>query len=235
VRGPVADRLLRDASADAAAVADAVVLPSSFDERSPQTLGLIAHELAHVAQRRQPRFVPPAVRSQSARPRSTERGESSPAAVPSSEEQLARRVERSVWNDAEQIAPEDRATPTDDSSSHPALGANAADTARSFATPLAQRESNEWGGLPAPWEPLPVFAPTVAAPVSVPVAVAASSGEQTIHYAEQGRSLEGEQATTSTHAAAPTESAPPPDLDALARKVYEVLKRRLAAERRREG
>jgi len=233
VRGAVADRLLRDAGADAAAVADAVVLPSSFDERSPQALGLVAHELTHVAQRRQPRFVPPVVRSPSARP-PIERGESSRARVPSSEEQLARRVERSVWNDAEQIAPEDRVPLTDDESSRPALGGNAAHVARPFGAARAQKESKEWGGLPAPWEPLPTFAPTGAEPPAAPVVAAPAAVEQTIHYAEHGRSLEGEQ-DASTHAAAPSEAAPPPDLDALARRVYDVLKRRLAAERRREG
>jgi hypothetical protein len=38
-----------------------------------------------------------------------------------------------------------------------------------------------------------------------------------------------------TPAGAPAPEPAAPDLDALARQVYDVLKRRLAAERRREG
>jgi hypothetical protein len=64
--------------------------------------------------------------------------------------------------------------------------------------------------------------------------VVESADEPAIHYAEHGRSLEGEEGT-SAHAAPAHDAAPPPDLDVLARKVYDVLKRRLAAERRREG
>jgi len=59
------------------------------------------------------------------------------------------------------------------------------------------------------------------------------AGEQAIHYAEHGRTLEAEE-PSSPHKA-PADAAPPPDIDALARRVYDVLKRRLAAERRREG
>jgi hypothetical protein len=59
------------------------------------------------------------------------------------------------------------------------------------------------------------------------------AGEQAIHYAEQSRTLEPEE-PAATHKP-PADAAPPPDIDALARRVYDVLKRRLAAERRREG
>jgi hypothetical protein len=38
------------------------VLPPALDERAPRTLGLLAHELTHVAQRRSARFVPPVIR-----------------------------------------------------------------------------------------------------------------------------------------------------------------------------
>jgi hypothetical protein len=55
-----------------------------------------------------------------------------------------------------------------------------------------------------------------------------------VHLAEQGRGPDGEDPASGDQAA-PTAPAPPPDLDALARRVYDVLKRRLAAERRREG
>jgi hypothetical protein len=230
VRGPIADRLVRDAGADAAAVADAVVLPSEHDERSPRTLALIAHELTHVAQRRQPRFVPPVVRASSAPGRSVEGSESPYLPLrSSSEEYLARRVERSVWNEAQLSAPQERGFNAGDRDD----GTAQLSAARPPFEPRAERDSTEWGELPAPWEPLPVMSAPAAEPVTASFAAPAIVGEKTIHYAEHGRSFEGE-ATKSPHAA-PADAAPPPDLDVLARKVYDVLKRRLAAERRREG
>jgi hypothetical protein len=44
-----------------------------------------------------------------------------------------------------------------------------------------------------------------------------------------------ETAPAASPAPAQGPESPAPDLDALARQVYDVLKRRLAAERRREG
>jgi hypothetical protein len=56
-----------------------------------------------------------------------------------------------------------------------------------------------------------------------------------IHLAERGRSLDREEHASPAHGVATGEATAPPDLDALARRVYDVLKRRLSAERRREG
>jgi hypothetical protein len=235
VRGEAADRLLGP-DADAAAIGETVVLPSTHDERSPRTLGLLAHEMTHVAQRRQPAFVPPV-----ARPSGTPRTPSAPAAAPSphathrpasAEESLARQVERYVVSDAEEEVAD-----------APAFVQSGDAFVREYSSPSglahATEGAEEWGGLPAPWEPLPVadFAPsppTVAARAPEPAAFA----DTPVHFAEHGRSLdEPGQASAAAPAAAPPphDAAPPPDLDALARRVYDVLKRRLAAERRREG
>ena len=200
------------------------MLPSALDERSPQTLGLLAHELTHVAQRRNARFVPPVIRN-TTEAEAAERGDASGVdAPPLSEERLARRVERHVWNDAEESAQNERVgnTPRED--------AERAHPTRRFE---AERAPNAWGNLPAPWEPLPAIAtaPTVVAVAAPATSVGAS--EQTIRYAEHGRSLEDEEVSSSHKA--PDAAAPSPDIDALARRVYDVLKRRLAAERRREG
>ncbi len=58
-RGP--DALLAKAGASAATVGQDVVLPESFNERDPNNLALLAHELHHANKRGQPRFVAPIV------------------------------------------------------------------------------------------------------------------------------------------------------------------------------
>jgi len=112
------------------------------------------------------------------------------------------------------------------------------DSARDYSSPRAtevqsREQANEWGGLPAPWEPLPMpeFSPPASA---APTMATPSYADDTpVHFADRGRPAEASPAA----AAAPHshDAAPPPDLDTLARRVYDVLKRRLAAERRREG
>jgi hypothetical protein len=111
--------------------------------------------------------------------------------------------------------------------------------------PIAR--SDDWGGLPAPWEPLPqwfdapkpaemsasaISAPTRSAPPAQPaVPHHRASSAPPVQLAETGRLLDAPPAL-STPAQAPAQP-PAPDLDALARQVYAVLKQRLAAERRR--
>jgi len=90
----------------------------------------------------------------------------------------------------------------------------------------------EWGGLPAPWEPLPI---ADFAPPAVTAAAPAFADAPPVHFAEHDRAPVDTPAAAASPASHPHEPSPPPDLDALARSVYDVLKRRLAAERRREG
>jgi len=227
VRGPRPDRLVSEAGADAVAVGETIALPSEHDERSPRTLGLLAHELTHVAQRREPRFIPPVIRTpQSGKPSSRDR---QLRTTPSSEEALARHVERAVWSDAERVAEE-----TDDEVSRERAPASERLTTHDL-NPMSERDSALWGTLPAPWEPLPLSDATPSH-VSGPSLIASPHADAPpIHLAERGRSLDREEHASSPHGGATGDAATSPDLDALARRVYDVLKRRLSAERRREG
>ncbi len=108
-----------------------------------------------------------------------------------------------------------------------------------------------WNGLPAPWEPLPNWldtsappaysapsaytAPPLPAPSPTASGVAAQGATApAVQFAEHGRAVD--EAAPTGAAALPEQHAakfPEPDLDALARQVYAVLRRRLAAEGRR--
>jgi hypothetical protein len=129
------------------------------------------------------------------------------------------------------------------------------------ATPLddsqiarATSSSTDWGGLPAPWEPLPEWLnepvtgveaaevqrsltarafPVAASLVPMSAAPIASGFQPAVHAADSARAVEAPE-----RAAAPAEgegqAAVAPDIDQLARKVYAALKRRLEADARRE-
>ena len=58
-RGPLAERVTATQNADALTDGGAIALGAGHATDTPETLGLLAHELTHVAQRRTPRFVPP--------------------------------------------------------------------------------------------------------------------------------------------------------------------------------
>jgi hypothetical protein len=76
-----------------------------------------------------------------------------------------------------------------------------------------------------------------AATVPAPAVNGSGSGAQTLHFADESRSLAIDP-TVDAPGAAPPPAEPAhvePDLDALARQVYAVLKRRLSAEKRRVG
>jgi hypothetical protein len=227
IRGPEPDRLVSDAGADAVAVGEAIALPSEHDERAPRTLGILAHELTHVAQRRDPPFIPPAIRA----PHSGEpSGRGRPLrATPSSEEELARHVERAVWSDAERVAEQ-----TDDEVSQERAAVSERLTTPDF-NPMSERDSALWGTLPAPWEPLSLSDATTSHVGGSSLIASPHADAPPIRLAERGRSLDREEHASSSHGAPTGEAATPPDLDALARRVYDVLKRRLSAERRREG
>ena len=116
---------------------------------------------------------------------------------------------------------------------------------RSPGAERRQGQRSRWGGLPAPWEPLPASviahqhssaadrstATTVVAPSPASAASNGADSSGTAHLAARGRNVGGEEPA---HAEPPADGDPgAANLDALARKVYDVLKRRLAAERRR--
>ena len=222
-----------------------------FTGDTPRDVGLLAHELTHIARARQPRFVPPVARMRHARQVGFQ-----------GEEDIARGVESRVTTlvtspPAARVAP--GATPTppaaegpvhlspDGEPGHPADALE--------PTPASsQREQDEWGGLPAPWEPLPDWVtsdppspelpaslrPPSSAPViateAAPVSSWVGGGVSTVvHAADESRALDSPAPGAPPPAgdAAPEESAP--DIDWLARQVYSALKRRLGAEARREN
>jgi hypothetical protein len=221
--------------ADAFAIEGAIDIPGRHLAETPRQLGLLAHELTHVVRQRHPRFVPPVARSvrQSF-------GEAKPEHM--DEETLARRVEarvvaeaaggtQSMWSPgAEPVTP-------------------AVEAVQTFETAAAAPpdESDDWGGLPAPWEPLPDWvlalsnesssaaSPYQQAAPAAPAAAIATPPAGAIARAEEGRALQAEVPEAQAAAPGKTDEAKPvaPDLDVLARQVYTILKRRLQAEHRR--
>lgn len=284
VRGPEAQRASAALGADAFAAGDVVALGAGHEADSPETLGLLAHELTHVARARSPRFVPPIARGRVPSPLAPlpslgewetsslpqllgdESGVSAPRpsdpggvghpstgtgtrAGPSGlddEEAVARLVERRVATAARRLV--EGVAPGDDWASGVGGETDSPHTDRRPAAegePLASRpaaDAGAWGGLPAPWEPMPAWpaAPSMPAPDAgffgaVPPPAGAPGAEAApapaaAQRAETGRSLPEESDSERAHEQAP---APAPDLDALARQVYDILKRRIAAERRR--
>jgi hypothetical protein len=117
--------------------------------------------------------------------------------------------------------------------------------------PVSDSAPDPWGGLPAPWEPLPdwvlalpevqrtMIEPEVqdsglttpaAAPETTHVAPARAVS---VERAEEGRVLD-HVAAAPHQAKDESQKSAAPDLDVLARHVYSVLKRRLEAEHRRQ-
>jgi len=89
--------------------------------------------------------------------------------------------------------------------------------------------------LPAAPRSVVATAPAEAAPVAVAPA-ADGGGNASVHRAARDRRLNAVETTASTSAEQQQPSpggVPAPDIEALARQVYGVLRRRLAAERRR--
>ncbi len=241
-RDAIAERLTDAYQADAITVGDDIEVAAGHPDDTSETLGLLAHELTHVARQREPHFVPPIARSIRQFP--------SRASRPSfaDDETLALQVESQVKRVAqEQVDQVGNA------------GETSAET--TISIPKSRAASDAWGGLPAPWEPLPdwLVSLTGAAEGSAHIPVVPSqsppvahgtdrtvSGTGMIHGGDIGASdtgvqragtersvdVEKGQAATST---ANATKAPEPNLDELARQVYSLLKRRLGVEYRREN
>jgi hypothetical protein len=239
------DRLTAGHNADALTDGSSVVVASTNVAMDrPETLGLLAHELTHIARRQHPRFVPPIARpgAQGARDPLIigERGGERPASL--SEESLAERVEERVIRSARAapLAPP-RFSPAPP---HPSEreAAQHQSPRRAAAPPIASPDTN-WGDLPAPWEAVPDWmqhgpsetgdvgatAQNQTAPVgaSAPVVQRAAS--------ERSLSDQHEESPSRHDSSDVGASGAEPDLDALARQVYAILKSRLAVERRRTG
>jgi Domain of unknown function (DUF4157) len=228
--GPRASEFTSSLNADGATVETDVYLNNGFDEQSAEGLGLLAHELTHVGQNLQPDFVPPMLQN------FTDQHDFTGASL----ETQARAVEARVTNTASLFIPGialEAATGSRQTST--------ASTAPSGGN--ATLNNDAWNGLPAPWEAMPnlntnpsdfvtVIAPSPVGSNStstgfVPVADTPNAGVQ---LAESDRPTENPDNVS--HGAAGGQPHPPAqDMDLLAQQVYEILKRRLSSERRREG
>jgi hypothetical protein len=248
--------------ADALTVGDDIVLAAGQAGASPRALGLLAHELTHVALARGAGIVtPPIAQDPSAPDRPTESLD---------EESLARRVEARVIGAAETLAgPGSSMAPTSPES----LQLTPKDAAPAGpgpvpSSPTSAPEETEaddiWGGLPKPWEPLPAWMTDASPPTglsminsfapgwnvapaqgwdaapsngtsgsSVAAAPAATGGgDGGAQMAELGRDVQPQQPASQAGPGGPAAQVPP-DLDALAQQVYTILRRRISAESRR--
>jgi hypothetical protein len=244
-RGPAAERVTATYHADAVARGEEIALGLAGSDREPETLALLAHELTHVARHRAPRFVPPVARGAPA----------PPAGGSDEEESIALRVESRVRS----LAAREAESPA---SARP-LASAAADAAPAAGATLPNvpateepsgglgpsapssgtADRSQWGELPAPWEPLPQF--IWSAPALVADGDAGGPGPSQSEGSGGGAAVVVQRAAVDRGEAREPAPAPPspaatpgqaaPDIDALARQVYGVLRRRLAAERRRDG
>ncbi len=241
-RGQDAGRLTSAYRADAVTIGDDVALAPGRGDDTAEDLGLLAHELTHVARRRDPTAIPPIARPSEQRPGFRP---ASPGPA-TDEEALARTVEAQTVRAARmRFAPPITPGSAGSVAARPVNKPDGAQAASPVEeTPVAP-DRERWGNLPAPWEPLPAWlAPSrsVEAPPLPVVTVAPAPpafttppqpGAPVVYAAETARTLPAPQ-QRETPAQERTQT-PAPDIDALARQVYAVLKRRLAAERRRSG
>jgi hypothetical protein len=244
--GPGADATTAAYRADALTDGNAVLLGAGHAAGAPETLGLIAHELTHVARRRDPRFIPPIARTEDRAVSTSLSADAEATDLLADDETVARRVESRVARAVRAADPEPPPQPS-------AFVAGEDRPARPFApaqpsveTQRGEPEGGRWGGLPAPWEPLPGWLASPAPDASpmpanvtlLPVAAPALAPVAPLpQLAEQGREGDGDSAVSEPAPPPPQDAPAPaePDLDALARQVYALLKRRLALERRSFG
>ncbi len=239
--------------ADALTLGDDIVLAAGQAGASPQALGLLAHELTHVALARgQGNVTPPIAQDPSTPDRP---GESL------DEESLARRVEARVIGAAETLAgPGSSTAPTSNGPFQltPTDVAPAGPGPVPTASDAGETEPDDiWGGLPKPWEPLPTWMTDPSPPAglsmstnfaavwdtlptngsSAPSVAAAppaagDGGGGGAQMAELGREIQPQQQASQSGPGGPAAQVPP-DLDALAQQVYSILRRRISAESRR--
>ena len=244
-QGPAISRVLAETGADAMAVADAapveesILLGSGESIRHPEQVGLIAHELTHLGHHRERGFVPPVARA----------GPASEvlAQPPADEESLAIEVEARVSAAAQQGKLESNVEAENDRNDADELNHQSGHEVHGRAASRKAGGTKNWGGLPAPWEPMPswmregpdlasqsfvaaqqgdsVAAQTDAA-AAPPMSVAAAEISRTVPERQQGHTPNEKNESEGNPVA--------PDLDSLARKVYAIMRRRLASDRRRE-
>jgi hypothetical protein len=249
-------------AAEALSDADTIELAPQQEQTTPEGLGLLAHELTHIMRRRRPRFLPPIIRpaplseagehTESAMPLADE--EQVALAV----ERRVRRQARTAFAVTASPTPPAPMTATEPSTLNAGRapegeGANQGERGiwgnlpapweplpawltapASSGSPPASETTSGASLSSAPLAPLsPAFTPSQPLPVSangsaLPEEQSGSSraGVERSLTTPVGDQGEGQSAT-------PAARPPEPDLDALARQVYTLLKRRLSAEQRR--
>jgi hypothetical protein len=279
---PSTTRVHRDSAAEAVASAyhadalsagDDIFVSTRFAADNPESAGLLAHELTHVARGREPGFVPPVTREAhvllSAQDTTPTAGLAEPQApeqdtvtwAPSTDDEtLATLAEARVTALARtqteaplSLQPHEIRMPRSARPAAPALSSAA-------SMPQRAEARDPWGGLPAPWEPLPEWLTSVpddavetalessaitsglgmprpyAPPASAGADAPSAATAPVVHRAAADRTVPDASASgVGDVPAAGQHGEPTPDLEALAQQVHAVLKRRLAAERRREG
>ncbi|MBX0331209.1 DUF4157 domain-containing protein [Oscillochloris sp. ZM17-4] len=246
-RGPAAARATAARQADGLAQGDTIALAATTDLASPAGLALLAHELTHLGREAAPGFVPPiAAAALSAAPAATGAEE----ALALSTEALVRRAAEAAEGGA---APAYQAARAGGAQQQAGLlpaappmefGPGVRVGERGAVPAPAQMAGRSWNGVPAPWEPLPIHAalPAAAAPASAPPQLPADppqpAGEPPAPLAAaRSRRVELPIADgAQPPAPAPQPAAPAgPDIEELAREVYQLLRRRMAVESRRIG
>ncbi len=245
-RGPLADAIAASKDADAVTIGRDVFVADGHADGEPETLGLLAHELTHVARSLEPRFVPPVARS----------FDSIQTRASSPEERLAMDVESRVIGEAQ--ARLDSGSSLESGSgeiSGPPSSFFDTNSTVQDGVPGTRAERfapDPWNGLPAPWEPMPAASdtrsssgtatpapnfstPNFSAPsFTSPSAFSSSdAGGAVAQTAERSRDVDAGSGGAHTDHAPDAKGAPKQDMDALARQVYAILKRKLDAERRR--
>jgi hypothetical protein len=238
---PQSNRLTNAARADALALGDTILLSNQQALESPETLGLIAHELTHVARNRQTRFVPAVARNNPSLQSN---------AVAGNEEGLALGVEalaRQAWSEVQNANFEAQHN----------LGINSSNTSNQTSNQSSSLVENEsrFGSLPAPsqwpeWfikDGTPPQAPLTAQaspnlgsiPTNSALPPVGAMSQMGLQAAAQGRDVPtpppaaGPLPPSNSPKSEPNAKSAAPDLDAMARQVYAILKRRLANERYR--
>lgn len=225
--------------ADAIAAQGEIDISPRYGNETPEHLALIAHELTHIARERNDGFIPPIARADP------------PSRIPAStampniqqsdgvEEALAQLVE----NRTHALARDSRKVNSVDTRGEGADSPELNLDARPRSAIAGQAYSGFWSGLPAPWEPVPPWmadSPGESAKSNPPPAGTNApfehgepGGQVAPRFAARDRNVADEPTVLETDERKRNQHAAHPDPEMLAHEVYEILKRRLAAERRR--
>lgn len=163
-RGPAAARFANMHQADAVTVSNDIYLAAEHTQSEPETLGLLAHELTHVARHYEPRAIPPVLsnsqKAQDATPAGHDEasGTADEMLATADEETLAEQVEQQVTRLVREARTTNERT-TGLTSATPTIAAQPAQADQPQQLAL---EQYSWGKLPAPWEPLPDWLSTSA-------------------------------------------------------------------------